>query len=75
VHHHDGGIRGNLDHRAPPAPSRAERSPRAPPVSVNNRTVRPDGVSTSAKGRDPGAAGATSTREYAGMMLAAPAPP
>jgi len=78
VHHHDGGIRGNLDHRAPPAPRRAERSPRAPPVSVKNRTVRPDGVSTSAKGRAagaPGASGATSTREYAGTMLAEPAPP
>jgi hypothetical protein len=75
VHHDDGGIRGNLDHRAPPAPSRADRNPRAPPVSVNNRTVRPDGVSTSAKGLIPGAARETSTREYAGTRLAAPAPP
>jgi hypothetical protein len=42
---------------------------------VKNRTVRPDGVSTSAKGRAagaPGASGATSTREYAGTMLAEP---
>ena len=77
VHHHDGSIRGNLDHRAPPAPKRAERSPRAPPLSVKNRTVRPDGVSTSAKGRAPGAGagGVTSTSEYAGTMLVAPAPP
>jgi len=77
VHHHDDGIRGNLDHRAPPAPRRTERSPRAPPVSVKSRTVRPDGVSTSANGRaagGAGASGATSTREYAGMMLAAPTP-
>jgi len=77
VHHHDGGIRGNLDHRAPP--SRAESSPRAPPVSVNSRIRRPDRVSTSAKGgvvdsgTAAGAGGATSTREYAGTMLAAPA--
>ena len=75
VHHHDRGIGGNLDHRAPPAPRSAESSPRAPPVSVNNRTVRPDGVWTSAKGRAPGADAATSMREYAGTMLAAPAPP
>jgi hypothetical protein len=74
VHHHDGGIRGNLDHCAPPASSRAESSPRAPPVSVNNRIRRPDRVSTSAKGRSSGAARATSTREYAGTMRAAPAP-
>jgi hypothetical protein len=75
VHHHDRGIRGNLDHRAPPAPRRAESNPRAPPVSVNNRTRRPDGDSTSAKGASvDGAGGATSTREYAGTMLVAPAP-
>jgi ribosomal protein L37E len=80
VHHHDRGIRGNLDHRAPPAPRRAESSPRAPPVSVKNRTRRPDRVSTSAKGGgvDGGTVGvgaATSTREYAGTMLAAEAAP
>jgi transposase len=65
VHHHDRGIRGNLDHRPPPAPRRAERSPRAPPLSMNRRTFRPDGPSTSAKGRSDGdAAGAAiSTRE------------
>ncbi len=77
VHHHDGGIRGNLDHRAPPAPRTTERSPRAPPVSVKSRTVRPDGVSTSANGSAAGGAGAsaaTSTREYAGTRLAAPTP-
>jgi hypothetical protein len=65
VHHHDRGIRGNLDHRAPPAPRRAERSPRAPPLSLNRRTFRPDGASTSAKGRAEGGAAvaAISTRE------------
>jgi hypothetical protein len=78
VHHHDRGIRGDLDHRAPPATRSAESSPRAPPVSVKNRTRRPDRVSTSANGvidgGSAGAGGATSTREYAGTMLAAPAP-
>jgi transposase len=76
VHHHDAGIRGNLDHCAPPAPRRAESSPRAPPVSVNSRTRRPDRVSISAKGIVDGgtAGGATSTREYAGTMLVAPVP-
>lgn len=65
VHHHDRGIGGNLDHRAPPAPRRAVRSPRAPPLSMNRRTFRPDGASTSANGRaDDGAAvAAISTRE------------
>jgi hypothetical protein len=65
VHHHDRGIRGNLDHRAPPAPRRAVRSPRAPPLSMNRRTFSPDGASTSAKGcADDGAAvAAISTRE------------
>lgn len=65
VHHHDRGIRGNLDHRAPPAPRTAARSPRAPPLSMNRRTFRPDGASTSANGRaDDGAAiAAISTRE------------
>jgi hypothetical protein len=65
VHHHDRGIRGNLDHRAPPAPRRAERSPRAPPLSMNRRTFSPDGASNSANGRaDSGAAvAAISTRE------------
>jgi hypothetical protein len=65
VHHHDRGIRGNLDHRGPPAPKRAERSPRAPPLSMNRRTFSPDGASTSAKGRadDGGAGAAISTRE------------
>lgn len=68
VHHHDRGIRGNLDHRTPPAPRRAERSPRAPPVSVNRRTFSPEGASTSANGRpDGGDAGlAISAREYPG---------
>jgi transposase len=80
VHHHDRGIRGNLDHRAPPAPRRAEMSPRAPPVSVNKRTRRPEGVSTSANGvgadgDTADAGGAISTREYAGTMLAAPIAP
>ncbi len=80
VHHHDRGIRGNLDHRAPPAPKRAESSPRAPPVSVNKRTRRPEGVSTSANGvgaddDNAGAGVAISTREYAGTMLAAPPAP
>jgi hypothetical protein len=80
VHHHGRGIRGNLDHRAPPAPRRAESNPRAPPVSVKNRTRTPERVSTSAKGVvvDGGVAGvgaATSTREYAGTMLAAEAAP
>lgn len=65
VHHHDRGIRGNLDHRAPPAPRRAVRSPRAPPLSTNRRTFSPDGASTSAKGRadDSAAVAAISTRE------------
>src|SRR5512145_3049255 len=65
VHHHDRGIRGNLDHRAPPAPRRVVRSPRAPPLSTNRRTFSPDGVSTSAKGcADVDAAvAAISTRE------------
>jgi hypothetical protein len=65
VHHHDRGIRGNLDHRAPPAPRRAERSPRAPPLSMNRRTFSPDGASTSANGRADGGAAvaAISTRE------------
>jgi hypothetical protein len=65
VHHHDRGIRGNLNHRAPPTPRRAERSPRAPPVSVNRRTFSPEGVSTSAKARADGAptAAVISTRE------------
>lgn len=80
VHQHDSGIRGDLDHRAPPAPRRAESSPRAPPVSVNNRIRRPDRVSTSAKGgvvdgSTARAGGTTSTREYAGTMLAVPAVP
>ena len=80
VHHDDRGIRGNLDHRAPPAPRRVESSPRAPPVSEKNRTRRPDRVSTSAKavvvdGGTAAAGGATSTREYAGTMLAATAAP
>jgi transposase len=78
VQHDDPGIRGNLNHRTPPAPSRADNRPRAPPVSAKSRTFNPDGVSTSANARTPGDAGAgatTSTREYAGTMLAAPAPP
>ncbi len=81
VHHDDRGIRGNLDHRTPPAPRRAESSPRAPPVSVNNRTRRPDLVSTSAKGcvvvgdGSAGAGGPISTREYAGTMLVVPVVP
>jgi transposase len=81
VHHHDRGIRRNLDHRAPPAPRRAERSPRAPPVSVNRRTFSPEGTSTSAKGRADGgdAVVAISTREYPGTgtgtgTMLAPAP-
>jgi hypothetical protein len=79
VHHHDGGIGGNLDHRPPSVPRRAESNPRAPPVSVNSRTRKPDRVSTSAKGvvvesgTAAGAGGATCTREYAGTRLAAPA--
>ena len=73
MHHHDRGIRRNLDHRAPPAPRRAESSPRASPVSLNSRTFSPDGISTSANGRADGvvAGAATSTREYAGTIVAA----
>jgi hypothetical protein len=65
VHHHDRGMGGNLDHRAPPAPRRAVRSPRAPPLSMNRRTFRPDGASTSANGRadESAAVAAISTRE------------
>jgi transposase len=65
VHHHNRGVGGNLDHRAPPAPRRAVRSPRASPLSMNRRTLRPDGASTSANGRvdDDAAALAISTRE------------